>query len=146
MQRVPYRRVRPSRLRDNAPDTPESASPTRLESVILQCAVSGILLIFVLLLGLSNIDSAANLRNSLRGALSGAETPGELWADIRNFGGELLGTPETPQDYYLEEVFFHAPIFSDPLPPPDPLTLTVDYVSPSNPQIPGPSATPGLWD
>ena len=79
---------------------------------------------------------------------------GELVTDVRYFSEEWLGwnaaETHTPQNYIPQ---IQEPTEIIPLPPaviPEaaaeylpPLTA---YDEPSNPQIPGPSAVPGLWD
>ncbi|MCL1844655.1 MAG: M23 family metallopeptidase [Defluviitaleaceae bacterium] len=116
-----YRRVSPSRMSgangaSRANDTrvaraenPVSGDPTDAETIILQCVVSGALVICVLLLGLVNIDAAANFRNTLRNALSGAETPTELFTVLQDFGQNFGHNSEHNSEQSPTEDFFIAP-------------------------------------
>ena len=156
MNRVPYRRVTGSvragsgstyRSRQSQPTT-----ITQAETIILQCIISGIILVAVLLIGLVDAAPTATFREAIRTTMTGANTISELTADIRNFGEEFLGwensapmvefpiipLPETPfPTMQVPQHQYHQPQ------PDQPLTA---YDEPLNPQIPGPSATPGLWD
>jgi len=154
MNRVPYRRVSPSRIGGTSVDNSSPPEPTGVETIVLQSLASGALLVCVLLLGLTNIDAAANLRNTLRHALSGAETPAQLYADLQSFGEEFFGTTQPTQLTQPHETFefapSEAPAFPEipilTLPPALPEPLTATYEGLLHPQIPGPSVVPELRD
>jgi len=117
---------RPFRLNTD----PDPAEPSRNETFILQCMVSGVLVVFAALIGMAQFDAAEGLRNGLRSALSGAETPAELFEDVRGlFPDAPAYVPETPEA--------DEPLLLLPEAP-----LTTEYESP--PQIPGSSEMPEL--
>jgi len=157
VDRVHYRRVTPSRLNNETRGETRSSNPraertteepTAVENILLQCIVSGVLVVAVLLISISNIAPATALRETLRQTLSGAETPRELFAEVIFFGGELLGGGTEPlqvaapvlpaQDVTANEQAQYEPIPYEPTP-------TAEYEL-LNPQIPGPLAVPELWD
>lgn len=178
MDRVPYRRVKPSRLSEVAGVNPgfrhagdrrnirdfsarrdfnENEEPTTQENVILQCIISGILVVIVLLVSLVNIAPAVAVRDGLRNALSGPTTVQELFYDARAFAEDVLGpSPETEPEAFPDYPFYglSEPISPYILTPPDLSAIPVlehentltEAVEVLNPQIPGPSVTPGLWD
>ena len=152
MDRVPYRRIMPSR-RDGTRNNYAQHDQNEItpgETVIMQCIISGILMVAVLIICLVEIAPATSLREGLRQALSGANTVEELLADVRNFGEEWLDwtaqpapvLTEFPTSYYYE----NPPVLLPPATSPEyyyPLTAAPES---SNPQSPGPSVVPGLWD
>lgn len=193
MDRVHYRRVMPSRLKGDYGGSArknvtrqnrtsyisENEEPTTVETVILQCIVSGILVICVLIISLLNIGPTIALRDGLRQVLAGAGTAQELVADVRNFGEEFLGWGPMPQETEIEtqplptshpheinlldinslelntlELNSHEQNFpNDEIQFSEIPATSTEYNFPltaidevSNPQIPGPSAVPGLWD
>ena len=99
MERVPYRRVSPSRHERETYGRAryERQEPdgvvTPGETVIMQCIVCGILIVAVLIITM--VDIAQPLRDGLRQALHGAHTVDELITGVRNIGDELgeLGVP-----------------------------------------------------
>jgi hypothetical protein len=146
----------PPRLKSNEANlhnerTPprESETAARGETIILQSIISGVLLIFILMISMLNAAPTAVLRDGLREILSGANTPQELMTDVRSFGGEFFGwgpalPKETPQEIQQIPAQTQAPAqpqeaFELPVTP----TLTTEETS--NPQIPGSSAAPELW-
>jgi len=168
MNRVPYRRVTPPRegvgyvrtaenihkpIVSRQPDTPDSISAA--QNFVLQLIISGVLMLAVLIICLTDITPLVELRSGLRNVLAGATTPRELVADVRDLGNEWLGFSE-PEDY--EVPTFYMP--DSPFVPRDyPLTVfeetyqtyqeqetppTADYLP--NPHVPGLLVTPGLWD
>ena len=157
MDRVPYRRVIPSRnsqsnyTRGKKSRNHENETITTGETIITQCIISGILLVVILLIGLIDFEPATTLRGGLVGVLAGATTVGELTADVRHFGEEWLGwenaVPENPEIPLIPlpsaYSYEHENIIPAILIPTIPLTADDE---PLNPQIPGPSAVPGLWD
>lgn len=172
MNRVPYRRVMPSRLNSGSgrgtmrrgTSRNENDEPTTGETMILQCIVSGILVVFVLLVSLINIPPANALRDGLRQTLSGAETPRELLYEARHFGEEFLWgpSPETEPESFPEyhpalDIYFDYPYevfpfdsqpFTEiiPLPPLEPQQYPATADEVPNPQFPVPSGVPELWD
>jgi len=128
----------------------QSETVTSGETIIMQCIISGIILVAVLLIGLLDTAPTATLRGGIREALTGATTVNELTTDIRIFGEEWLGwessAPHIPIIPLPEAVTPDIPAISitiEETVDPPPLTA---YDEVLNPQIPGPSATPGLWD
>jgi hypothetical protein len=121
----------------------ENQDPNTAETLILQCIISGVLIVAVLLISMLNIAPTAAMRESLRQMLTGAETPRELIADVRYFGEEFLGWGPTPHELPAELLPLYTPEAHEYQEYTTP--LTADY-EPLNPQIPGPSAVPGLWD
>jgi len=128
--------------------------------VIVQCIISGIILVVVLMISLVDIEPASALRDGLRETLAGASNVEELMTDIRAFGEEWLNwapseTPEYPAEQYQftptqydtgYEIYQPPGILLPPATSPEyyfPLTAEPES---SNPQNPGPSVVPGLWD
>ena len=147
MDRVHYRRVAPSRL--NGEKSVESTrtkneEPTSGENIILQSIVSGILIVFVLLITMMNTAPTSALRVALRDALSGAETAGELITEVRFLSEEYFGwgpSLETEPESFP----FGQPINQPHFPSlTEEITTAADEVS--NPQIPGSLVVPELWD
>jgi len=113
--------------------------------------ISGLLLAVVLVICLVDIAPLVSLRGRLGQVLDGATTAEEFAADMRRFRQVWL---ETPQDVYIP----HVEQFEPPTPPAPPeqeesppfiyipnIPLTAQE-EPINPQNPGPSMGPGLWD
>ena len=154
MDRVHYRRVTPSRMRvENAPQRQDDIEPTASESVILQCIVSGMLMLAVLMISLFNTAPTAVLRNRLREALSGANTPQELFYELRSFA-ERESTTIPEYSDAIRNRSHPSPVNGFESPTPrlgqehslfDLPSLTATYEA-LNPQIPGSSAVPELWD
>ncbi|MCL2197892.1 MAG: M23 family metallopeptidase [Defluviitaleaceae bacterium] len=146
MDRVHYRRVKPSRLNKGAErtryDHQANEEPTAAETLILQSIVCGVLIVCVLLISLTNLAPAAAIRENLQQLLTGAETPQQLLNDARYFGEEFFGwgaEPEDEQENTLpppEQAGQESPIL--PLPPPSPLTEIIEPLA----YIPSPTATP----
>jgi len=163
MDRVHYRRVTPSGgghasgYYRKTQHSQQTEAITSGETLIMQCIVSGILLVVVLLVGLVDIAPTMTLRGGIREVLTGANTIGELAADVREFGEEWLGweihmqtsapvadIPIIPlPEVVIPENFAFPALIEEQLYISNPLTA---YDEALNPQIPGPSATPGLWD
>jgi len=98
VERVPYRRVTPSR-QGSAPDEYSHSensedSMSRGETLIIQCIISGIIMVFVLVATMTNIPPAAVAKEGISQVLSGAETLDELIVEVRNFGAEWFGWEE----------------------------------------------------
>ena len=154
MDRVHYRRVKPSSGTGGVRNyhTQQNEYITPGDTLIMQCIVSGILLVVVLLIGLVDAAPTAALRDGLREVMVGANTIDELTTDIRHFGETWLGwetqTPSPVADIPIiplpEPTIVESPFFNEH--PPGSLPLTANDELLSNPQIPGPSAVPGLWD
>ena len=79
MNRTPYRRRTPPRngaedgyRHEHASEGSESISAG--ETLIMQCIICGIIMIFVLIAGMTDIAPAAALRGGIQQILSGAET------------------------------------------------------------------------
>jgi murein DD-endopeptidase MepM/ murein hydrolase activator NlpD len=79
----------------------ENDEPSMGETIILQCIVSGALLVLVLLISLLNVAPTAFLRDGLRESLSGAETAHELFYEVREF---LEQTP-VEEEIISDEIF-----------------------------------------
>ena len=139
------------------------------EALILQCIICGIIMVFVLVAGMVDIAPAAQLRDGMRHVLSGAETLDELVLEVRRFGHEWLDwapppeTVATPEEFYLPEIDNPYPAYNleqtifpygEPLSDnPYPYGSTNTEILPpaadqqvSNPTVPEPPVTPGLWD
>ena len=116
MDRVPYRRVSQKNYQKNCQEEPNLA-----ETLIIQCIISGILLAVILLIGLVDLQPTETLRYGVKEILSGATTFEELSYEVRTLSETWLGQES-------------------------PTPLTAVEGEPSNPYIPGPSVTPGLWD
>ena len=175
MDRVPYRRITPSRFERNSTSAQEEhisrndpaeneAVISHGETLIMQCILCGIILVFVLVASMTNIAPAVALRGGIRQVLSGAETLDELVTDVRRLGSEWFGwdEPETApshelyeeqplqeynnHDYQLYPTYdindYTEPLFND-LYNHDETRLADDS---SNPTVPEPTVTPGLWD
>ena len=163
MNRVPYRRVTPPRdgVSTQIEFKHRQENKTTIgETIIVQAIISGLLLAVVLVICLVDIAPLVSLRGRLGQALNGATTVEEFAADINHFRENWLGAAQTPQ-YEQPE---HIPQFEyTPQPeqmpqlehpqfepyvqpePEEPIPLTAQE-EPINPQIPGPSMGPGLWD
>ena len=140
MDRVPYRRVSPPRSGPARTDRHRETKTTFGETVIVQAIISGLLLAVVLVICLVDIGPLVTLRGRLGQVLDGATTVEEFNADIRRMRENWLDTPQPapPAQIELPEI---VPPFS--YIPYIPLTANEE---PINPQIPGPSMGPGLWD
>jgi len=112
-----------------------------------------------------NIAPVAALRNGLRQTLEGPGTVNELVHEVQHFGREWLGLGPSPDELptipansdalqspenvspgntlYTTETYRY-PNLPPATSPEYYFPLTAD--EPSNPQIPGPSVVPGLWD
>ena len=160
MDRVPYRRVTPSRrdygtasseYRHNAhPSSNDGDGISYAETLIMQCIISGIIMVLVLVSGMTDIAPAVAVRNGIRQVLTGAETLDELIADVRQFGTDWLGWD--PVEDAAPPADFLFPAWDYPY---EPATPTVNYENiydtpeadeASNPTVPEPLVTPGLWD
>jgi len=142
---------------------PDDATVSPGETVIMQCLICVVLVVVLLSISMINIAPVATLRNNLRQTLEGPSTIGELAYEVRHFGREWLGIgispdespiiptnidilfpSENPSDTpYITETYRY-PNLPPATSPEYYFPLTAD--EPSNPQIPGPSAVPGLWD
>ena len=182
MDRVPYRRVMPSRLhnegdgrnhshsrtyphnRTQYSQAPPDENVTSGETLVLQCIIAGVLLVAVLLITLVDVPAMGGVQEGVQQALSGPITPVELVSEVRAFSQEMMGlggfgVPDTVpavndvpdfmgiySDYVAPDIPLQLPIPFIPLPQDsvdDDLTAIDELL---NPQIPGPSAVPGLWD
>ena len=176
MDRVPYRRVQPSRLREDRELVPSSWSHTRQrnhqpvllaeneeptggESLLMQCIVSVVLLAVVFLIALADTGPTVALREGLRQTLSGAETAGELLYEMRFIGEEFLGfgpSPETEPESFPGSFDGHIPFeqnfFEENASHSEFYQLPPQTQPPTtsytdpNPQIPGLSEVPELRD
>jgi len=125
----------------------------------MQCIISGIMMVFVLIASMTDIAPAVTIRNGITQVLTGAQTLDELIADIRQFGADWLDIgivpsespnelyipqtsfPDTPPSFYPEQTNLPHSYYEDPynLPP------AADNQA-SNLTVPEPPDTPGLWD
>ena len=87
--RVPYRRVTPAKNRPTMYEAPPSVEPglalTFRDNLIIQLAISGVLMMALVVIALANTTHTTRIREELQTALAGATTPGELMEDIRAF-------------------------------------------------------------
>ncbi|MCL1863850.1 MAG: M23 family metallopeptidase [Defluviitaleaceae bacterium] len=129
MDRVHYRRVRPSRL-DGRPSAriQENEEPTAAETLVVQSIVCGVLVVCILLIGMTNLAPAATIRENLQQLLTGAETPQQLLNEALLFSEEFFGNDidtdweillPPPQEPVAE------PVQIDPILPLPPLTEAV---------------------
>ena len=164
MNRTPYRRIMPSR-RDGA-GYPSGLSAggdetiSRGEALIFQCIICGIIMVFVLIAGMTEITPAVRLREGMRQVLSGAHTLDELVMEVRQFGHQWLDwapppqTMSSPSEIFIPEDAIPAPAYNleqTAFPPGSENTYT-EHLPPaadeqaSNLTVPEPPVTPGLWD
>lgn len=161
LERVPYRRVAPSRnvhgrQRYERYEQRENREITASESVIVQCIICGILIVAVLIITMVDIAPTQQLREGLRQALAGAHTVEELVTDVRNFSEIWLGTAEHLPEPMPEQTMPPSELpLSYGIPPIviPPQATSPEYYYPmtsapeaSNPQNPGTSLAPGLWE
>ena len=155
MDRVPYRRITPPR--DGVPhkhSRRQSETITVGETILGQSIISGLLLVVVLLICLIDIAPMVSLRQGLRQVLAGATTLEELTAEAQQFRLDWQNRNYAHPAEELPEVPFPAlplgiqnpPVEAAENPSPPLYTLPLTAEEPLNPQIPGPSAVPGLWD
>ena len=162
MNRSPYRRVMPSRRAGAGYSSGHSAGDESIshgETLIFQCIICGIIMVFVLIAGMVDIAPAVRLREGMRQVLSGAQTLDELVMEVRQFGHQWLDwapppeTAATPAELYIPEIdsLYPSPSYNleqtifpstsypntEHLPP-----AAIDQVS--NPAVPEPPVTPGL--
>ena len=157
MDRVPYRRVLPSRNSAMYADRHDHSGVfdydtghqeetiSRGETLILQCIICSVMMVIVLLVGITDIAPAVAVRNSINQVLTGAETLDELMTEVRQFGADWLGWEpvESPNAYDVQEtVYFPIDEYED--------EYNYDYPAAdeqvSNHTVPEPLVTPGLWD
>jgi len=170
MDRVPYRRVSPprtgaSKSPKNEHTHQEDAIPHG-ETLIIQCIICAVIFVFVLIITMTNIGPTTFLREGLEQVLTGAETLDELVTDVRQLGSEWLGwepvVDTSPDEFYFPVQEHHMPE-AEGMSLPDPhdnyeYTKTeypeyqennyppaADYEV-SNPTVPEPTVTPGLWN
>jgi murein DD-endopeptidase MepM/ murein hydrolase activator NlpD len=74
------------------------------ETIILQCIVSAVLLVVVLVVSMFNIEPMQFLRGGLQQALSGAASVDELIEEVRFLGEDLLGWGPGPEPEAETEV------------------------------------------
>jgi len=167
MNRTPYRRVTPSRRGggDTRHEYEDEKSETisRGETLIMQCIISGVLMVLVLIASMADIAPAHTVRNGISQVLSGAETLDELIADIRQFGADWLDLGIAPIETAApEEFYIPSTGFPDMPPPLNPEQTNLPYTYYENPYtdhlppaaedqasnltVPEPPVTPGLWD
>jgi len=162
MNRTPYRRVTPPRSRHSGYEHEQYDSETgdtvsHAETLIMQCIICGIIMVFVLIASLTDIAPARGLQDGMRRVLSGPQTLDELIADVRQFGENWLetetsiapdeffpttGFPDEMPEIGLEQTAFPYTYYENidqNLPP-----AADDQVS--NQTVPEPPVTPGLWD
>ncbi|MCL1884176.1 MAG: M23 family metallopeptidase [Defluviitaleaceae bacterium] len=156
MDRVHYRRVTPSRLNTANTRAESIEEPTISETVILQCIVSGILIICILLISFVDIEPTFAMREGLRQILAGAETPQELFLDFRELNENFLGWGPAPQELEIQEIESLPDTVSEPppinelplitpelssfvMPEPEPLSPTPTWIPPAEGRISSPS-------
>ena len=160
MDRVPYRRIKPPRdsgaSQRFAKPRFENEKISFGETIVVQFIISGILMVAVLLICLVDIGPLTSLRGGLRQVLAGATTVGEFTAEVRHFGQEWLNFESEPiaerlglPVFYIPELSFIDPQDNSPAIYEESFNLQCPptaYYEHSNPQIPGPLVSPGLWD
>ena len=151
MERTPYRRITPSRhsggTHEREHDTGRGETVSNGETLIMQCIICGIIMVFVLIASMTDIAPAATLRSGITQVLSGAETLDELITDIRQFGSDWLDLDIAPPTTVIPDEFnipainfpYYENTITDHLPP-----AADNQVS--NLTVPEPPVTPGLWD
>jgi len=112
-------------------------------------------MVFVLIASMTDIGPAASVRNGIHQVLTGAETLDELIADVMRVSNDWLGwqlQPEetTQYDFYIPTTGHPeaSPAFNieqTALPETEHLPPSADQQA-SNPTVPEPTVTPGLWD
>jgi len=78
------------------------------ESIILQCVLCGIIIVFVLIISVLDFAPALQIRDGIQNALTGATTAGELIAEIQTIGEELFGfnrAYDETNDYTEQEIY-----------------------------------------
>ena len=164
MNRTPYRRITPRGHRGGGEyphehDTNRDDTVSSGETLIMQCIISGIIMVFVLIASMTDIAPAATLRRGITQVLSGAETLDELIADVRQFGTDWLDfefrppVTTTPDEFYIPTTGFPDEPFSlEQTARPYTYYENTNHLSPaaddqvSNHTVPEPPVTPGLWD
>ena len=165
MNRAPYRRVTAPRghsgeyTREH--DAGEDGSVSYGETLIMQCIICGIIMVFVLIASMADVAPAAAVRGGISQVLTGATTLDELITDVRQFGADWLdwelGPPQTaePEEFYIPTTTFpeEPPTFNfEQTALPYPEYTNSDHLPPaaddqeSNLTVPEPPVTPGLWD
>jgi len=117
-------------------------------------------MLVVLMICVVDIAPLVSMRDGLRQVLSGATNVEEFVEDVRRFNQDwLTGNTPAAEEYHPALSIPANPPILDPAPEgslhiqPEPIfiphihqnSLTAED-APSNPQIPGPSTVPGLWD
>jgi len=125
------------------------------ETMVVQLVLSGILIMAVFLICLVDIGPLTSLRGGLRQVLAGATTVEAFTAEVRHFSQEWR-SPETEPINTLDLPVFFIPELSLIYPYDNPFAEYEEffdlqlpssaYNEHSNPQIPGPLMSPGLWD
>ena len=156
MNRVPYRRVTPPRggVSSQIEFTRSPEKKTIGETIIVQAIISGMLLAVVLVVCLVDIGPLVSLRGRLGQVLDGANTVEEFAADINRLRENWSETPQVPPTPQIEqpERYERTEQIEQPEPEEIPPFLYIPSIpltaqeEPINPQIPGPSMGPGLWD
>jgi len=158
MNRAPYRRVTPPRHSageyHREDEYNNETAISHAETLIMQCIICGVIMVFVLIASMTNIGPAAGARDGIRQVLSGPVTLDELITEVRQFGMNWLELQPVETITNPEEFYF--PTISSPDETPDfSLEQTsheytdyppaADYPE-SNQTVPEPLVTPGLWD
>jgi len=84
------------------------------ETLIMQCIICAVILVFVLIATMTNIGPAATIRGGLKQVLTGAETLGELTHEVRQLGTEWFGWELTDDTYIPDDLYIPAweyPVF-----------------------------------
>jgi len=133
------------------------------ENIIVQCIVSGVIIILVLLISLVDIPPTTAIQRGIRFALTGANTPTELIYNIQEFRENWInweGIQITPVPGYpaLEPPLYPYPIYPNAQPNInhsnnlgnsnniEDYNMTAEGEESINPQIPEPSIVLELWD
>ncbi|MCL1787155.1 MAG: hypothetical protein FWG38_04145 [Defluviitaleaceae bacterium] len=167
MDRVPYRRVTPARGDTFEAEPPKATTISAGETLLLQLLISAGLVVLALFIRFVNVPPMATLQNGLQQALSGPATVEALTTDMRRFayqwlniGGEPTQTLDLPMfdiplaDMPVTDTLLDTHDTLDTTPPPEApqppeqpkITPPTVYDAYPNPQIPGPSVSPGLRD
>jgi len=145
VNRVPYRRVTPPRNGSLAEHdcSHKNEKITTRETILVQAIISGLLLTVVLLICLVDIAPMVTLQDGLRQVLSGPTTMQELSSEIEQFRtGQLTHIIEPAEEMPPPSTIPVLPVgWSETS-----LPYRTATEEPINPQSPGPSVVPGLWD
>ena len=91
MERVHYRRYKPSSFTAEGNYGNEEEPGVLGETLILQGIVSGVILVIVMVVSMLTVAPLNPVQEALQQALSGPVTPAELASETSRFGVDTLG-------------------------------------------------------